>query len=98
MMQMMTIHVKKFHGDYDISKKCLSMCIVKGSILQTEVDESSFKVELIFDSEATWMMGEMVDALKNRTTYEFGDEPKKKRVKMKALARGNAKAKLKSHD
>ncbi len=76
-MQTMSIHVKKFHGHYDISKKCLTIDIVKGSILRTEVDNSSFKVALIFDSDATWMMGEMVEALKQRTTYGFGAEPEK---------------------
>ncbi len=74
-MQTMSIHVKKFYGHYDASTRCLTVDIAKGSVLQTEVDETKLKVELIFDPETTWLMGEMVDTLKKRSQNGFGSEP-----------------------
>ncbi len=74
-MQIMSVHVKKFQGDYDTKTKCLTVKIVKGNVLKTEIDEFEFKVELTFDPEATWLMGEMVDTLRKSSLHEFGTEP-----------------------
>ena len=74
-MEEMPIRVSKFHGNYDVKTNSLTIDVIDGTLLGTSFSRKKLKITLTFDAQQTWLIGEMVDALKRRTTYGFGREP-----------------------
>jgi uncharacterized protein (DUF779 family) len=74
-MEEMPIWVSKFHGNYDVKTSSLTIDVVEGTLSGTGFSNKKHKITLTFDAQQTWLIGEMVDALKKRTSYGFGIEP-----------------------
>jgi hypothetical protein len=74
-MEEMSVKVSKFHCDYDAKTSNLTIYVVDGTLLGTGSSDKKIKIALTFDAQQTWLIGEMVDTLKRRTTYGFGLDP-----------------------
>jgi hypothetical protein len=74
-MEEMPVKVSRFHGGYDVKTSCLTIDVVEGALLGTEFSSKKLKITLTFDAQQTWLIGEMVETLKRRSTHGFGLEP-----------------------
>lgn len=80
-MESMTININDFKCNYDTKTKSLTMAVLKGSILNSDIERDKLKVTLNFDPEKTWLLGEMVSILMSNNSYSFGEEPQRKKAK-----------------
>lgn len=74
-MEDMPITISKFRGDYDVKTACLRVDVVEGTLLGSKISGKKLKITFSFDAEQTWLVGEMIDALR-LTTQGFGVAPK----------------------